>query len=390
MIVMQPFYTLVSVTSYSLLCLATMLFSGTVTCRDYTSSCVDITVVNSDCLICEDGACSSLYGANSTFKPTFDGTVVNPTSRNGQCPSGGGSGGGNETSAGLGGLCFSGDSRVHVLGKGTIRMQDLQVNDLVFTGSNPQDGKVIFQPVYSFGHLNPTVQAKFIRLYHNGIAATHNFIELSPAHLLYLAGQENPVRADTVRVGDTLIQSMLWGNHTGSRSSHENVRVTYINYITRKGAYQPLTPCGNIVVNEIAASAYVSIQHVAPSIVGLSTASVMPQQMLFHWWLAPYRMFCMGLSTKLCEDDYNDEGIIYWLGLGQSIAEFGDRQAFVVQVVGLAIFFAIFCPVMVVEAFFGVRLGLVGMLLTGWILLRYGGCQGALKRNSFSFCKMEK
>lgn len=256
--------------------------------------------------------------------------------------------------------CFSGDTIVTVFGSGQVYMKDLQVGDQVYTGTS-KDGTALYQSIYSFGHWQQNLPMEYIQLYYNKLSRDYPPLELSPNHLIFLAKDTvSPVPANAVSVGDLLLRY-----NNGIR---EEVTVTDIKMITKQGAYLPLTSDGTIVVNDIAASAYVSIQPQAPKILGMIDAAFISEQTVFHWWLSPYRMICAGVSSTLCESDYNEEGIIFWLSFGEWIAEFGEQQPVIVQWAGLVLVGS----ALAVMAFAEYILGVAGMsmlpLLVGWQL----------------------
>merc|ERR1712032_1811023 len=69
-------------------------------------------------------------------------------------------------------------------------------------------------------------------------------LEVSPAHMVFVANQPDPVPAQNIQIG-TIINSI-----NGPRL------VTNITTIKRKGLYNPITTDGTIVVDGILASAY--------------------------------------------------------------------------------------------------------------------------------------
>jgi hypothetical protein len=240
-------------------------------------------------------------------------------------------------------------------------MKDLEVHDKVYTGWNTKTGAPVYQSIYSFGHLDSASEFEYLRLFHDQIIMTSadddddQPIELSAAHLIFLAETSHPVRADTLQVGDRLVLK--------KNECDQYVTIRKIESIVREGAYLPLTLDGTIVVNNIAASAYVSIHHNAPSVIGLITPNL-SEQSLFHMWMAPYRMVCMGVSAKLCQDDYNQEGIIYWLAFGQGLAEIWEEQCYLVQIVGVALVMFVLGICVGAEMIFGSQLGALGVVLT--------------------------
>ena len=249
-----------------------------------------------------------------------------------------------------GGGCFSGETTVNVLGKGSVFMKDLQVNEQVYTG-NDSRGTAVYQPVFSFGHLEHRAPMEYLRIFHNKAGSP---LEISPDHLIFLAHRPAPVRADKLKKGDNLIFKCL------ACESTEAATITMIKTVTQNGAYLPLTPDGTIVVNNIAASSYVSIDHNTPAIVshfGLS------QHQLFHWWLSPYRMVCMGISSNLCLNDYAGNRIIHWLNIGLYFAKFGEKRHKILQALGVTIVTLLLAILNVTELALGPRLGILVLLL---------------------------
>jgi hypothetical protein len=240
--------------------------------------------------------------------------------------------------------CFSGEATVDVLGRGLVMMKDLKLNDKVLTGS-----KNDYQPVYSFGHLDKEMIVEYLQIYTDDKELP---LEVSPDHLVFLADSKSPVRADQIKKGDMVYKSM------------GPIEVTKIKSVTRKGAYLPLTPDGTIVVNGVLASAYVSISKDSPTIIHLFGYHI-TEQTLFHWWLSPYRMVCMGLSSKVCEDDFGTNNVIHWLNLGHNFAKFGEQQVWWLQMVGISLVMGALLAFVALEAVFGAQAGIAGLVLTG-------------------------
>ena len=172
--------------------------------------------------------------------------------------------------------CFSKDASVQVFGKGAVTMEHLQVGDRVFTGGS-------YQTVYSFAHLDKTKVTEFIQIETDA----GNSLEATSAHFVFVDGKAAPVRADSIQVGDAL----------------EGAIVTKIGSVQKKGVYAPLTLDGQLVVDGVKASNYVSLEQIDDgSILGknLHTFS--------HVGIAPFRLFCTRVSTEACES-YNEDGI---------------------------------------------------------------------------------
>lgn len=280
------------------------------------------------------------------------------------CTCGDGSDGGNSG----GGGCFAADTTVDVQGKGRIAMKNLQLGDLV------QSAVGRYEPVYAYGHLNPTKTYKFLRLYlsptRNGTMEfprqNHN-LEISPKHLVFIQGKPNPVTADSLKVGDRLLGSDI-GTH---------FKIATIKRVTRRdGVYAPLTPSGTILVDGVRASTYVSLQKKQGNVGGdeyatLANGMALPftQHDLIHMYTSPFRMVCLwsaGVTPSFCHSSYTDDGILTWVDMGIHFVEYAERQSTLVQVlVLLPIFMFCFLPFYTLE----VGLMCVARNLSVWVSL---------------------
>lgn len=251
--------------------------------------------------------------------------------------------------------CFSESAVVQVKGKGEVAMKDLNVGDKVLTGKNT------FQPVYSFGHhKEDSAETDFVQLYTGDAGSSKSeALELTGNHMVFVVdgnGKEITTRSDQVQVGDRL---RLGG------ASGETVAVTQIDTIKKTGLFMPLTPDGTIVVNGVVASNYISISDSAPGVVEHSQMFFsMNEQTLSHWWLSPYRMLCMGVSSGFCDNGdagasaYElgeaDVGILPWLLMGRHFAHVAEHQpAFVRFVMGVPTFMLFGMFNFVEHTFFG-------------------------------------
>lgn len=235
-------------------------------------------------------------------------------------------------------------------------MKNLQVNDHVYTGNNKVTGGAVYQPVYSFGHLDRSAASvDYIQIFHDKTSKTKPPIELSSDHLIFLASSSSPVRAETIKVGDTIKLK------TADQAT-EQVAVTKIDTVTRTGAYLPMTPDGTIVVNDIAASVYGSVQQHYPSKFVGKILGIVPEQTLYHWYNAPYRMVCLGISPKLCENDYDENGIIYFHSILLELASAAKHYSAVIQVMIVIVGCVMFIPFVVAESILGPCFGWFGLL----------------------------
>jgi Hint module len=95
-----------------------------------------------------------------------------------------------------------------------------------------------FEPVYSFGHRNPTLSAEFV-----SIGTKNATLELSADHLVLIGHTFVP--ASLVQISDCLSD----GNAVHS-----------IKIVIRQGVYAPFTSTGTIVVSGITSSSYITLQ----------------------------------------------------------------------------------------------------------------------------------
>lgn len=88
-------------------------------------------------------------------------------------------------------------------------MADLQVGDMVLTKGN--NG---YEPVYAFGRWIPTKPSKILQIHtttqdttptsNSSTVTKEATLETTEEHLIYLQGKPNPIRADSIKVGDYL------------------------------------------------------------------------------------------------------------------------------------------------------------------------------------------
>jgi len=168
-------------------------------------------------------------------------------------------------------FCFSGNSIVEVQDRGRISMNALKIGDLVLTSNGT------FAKVYSFGHYQQKAETEFLQIQASSVYQ-NQALEITKDHLLYVCnGNRNfqIVPAGTVKVGDFLITE-----------SGEATPITSIRKVQRRGAYAPLTTNGNIVVNGVLASNYVSRAWLQGYLSGQTL------HWLQHGAALPFRFFC--------------------------------------------------------------------------------------------------
>ncbi|CAB9514818.1 Protein hedgehog [Seminavis robusta] len=240
--------------------------------------------------------------------------------------------------------CFSEVSTVQTP-HGTITMKNLQVGDRVLTANGA------FEPVYAWGHKHATQKAEFLQF--NGD------LEMTGAHLVFLEGKTNPVRADSVNVGDVL----------------QGATVKSIKTVKRQGVYTPLTPSGTVVVNGIAASSYVSLQENAKEYVAMQGGfAIISIHDFIHMAMSPFRMFTMGVSSSV---SYTEEGVPTFAAAGIDLAQWADNQNILVQAVLFVVFLAVTGTSMMLENTFGPSMAPLAVAAGA-------GAYALMKRNNIS------
>jgi len=253
-----------------------------------------------------------------------------------------------------GGGCFSADTTVQVRGKGSVMMKDLQLNDNVLV----EGGK--YEPVYDFGHYDTSSKQTFVQIHTD--VSDKKPIELTDDHFIFVGSETVP--AGSVKVGDVL--------------SYSQETVTKISLVNKEGMYMPLTPSGKIVVNGQQASTYVSLLGYGAGIVEHSALrGWLSESLLFHSWLSPYRLACMGVSPFLCESNQHEQtegtGILQWLLTGQSIMQYLEGLPFLAQIFLFAfVFFPILGFSMLLEALAGPAMAPTALVVGayGWALMK--------------------
>jgi len=198
-------------------------------------------------------------------------------------------------------FCFSGRTEVQVEGKGTKRMDALQIGDNVKTA----DGT--FSKVYSFGHYDPLGATVFFQIWTAGMRKP---LEITADHMLYVFSNESDKKAKilpavALKVGDFLAAP--------KGSSIAAVKITSIATVQRQGLYAPFTASGDIVVNGVVTSNYISFPSAFQGFLSFEQ-----QHWLQHMAFAPYHLYC---GDAGCKDETYDEttglskAVMIWLPL---------------------------------------------------------------------------
>merc|ERR1712176_53888 len=221
-------------------------------------------------------------------------------------------------SSDVGGGCFSGNMKVVVQGKGKVKMEALQVGDYVKIG-NGED----YEQIYAFGHRAPNRDTEFVQLYTNAGSP----LEMTGQHLVFVDGKTNPVRADSIQVGDRL------------QAETSDAVVKKIMLVTRNGIYNPLTSSGTIQVNGIAASSYIAFQKENKEYAEFQGGiEVMSHHDAAHIAMTPYRFYCTALATCNLTDDATNSFMPFYVSMGIELIEWSKQQHILVQLFTYASF----------------------------------------------------
>jgi hypothetical protein len=239
--------------------------------------------------------------------------------------------------------CFSEVATVQVKDIGSVMMKDLQVGQKILTGNGD------YQPVYAFGHYKVDEPATFLQLH-----TSEATLEMTGQHLVFLEDKSNPVRADSVKVGDLL---------SGSSA------VTKISTVNREGINTPFTKDGTLVVDGIVASSYISLQDNAEEFVALGgNPTFISQHDYVHMGLSPFRLMCMGISSSLCSS-YDKDGIPYYAAFAIKVNQWAHEQNMFVEAMTLAVVTVLCGICLMLENTLGATWGPTGALVAGAMFL---------------------
>lgn len=147
--------------------------------------------------------------------------------------------------------CFPGHATVDTPA-GKKEMRDLRVGDHVLTVS--RDGTLTFDPVYFFGHADPTARALYLAIRVDGDVlhlSKDHFVPVCRSHLVICDWRERlEVYARDVKVGDA-----MW---VSGPSGVELKIVGAIDTQKFSGVFNPYTTSGTIVVDGVVASCHSS------------------------------------------------------------------------------------------------------------------------------------
>lgn len=223
-------------------------------------------------------------------------------------------------------FCFAGDSTVEIEGHGSIPMKQLQIGDKVHVGKNQ------YEPVYSFGHYNPSKQASFLK-----VETTNSPLLVSEDHMLNVQSR-GFVPASNLSPGDKLVDG----------STGDDVIIKSIRTVQAQGVFAPFTPSGKIVVNGVIASSFVALDS-QPSL------SIVAGLQLSHHWIAhtfefPHRVMCHYLA-QCATESYTTEGISDWVSGPMKLSQWVLAQNTMVRTSLLVLFAVVLALLASAEAF---------------------------------------
>jgi Hint module len=199
--------------------------------------------------------------------------------------------------------CFSSENTVEIQDIGQIPISLLRIGDMV----KSKDGT--FTQVYGFGHRDHRQVGIFLRIrFEDSIIDTNqskvrkpeesSFLEISPKHLVMIHQNSHlyHIPAADVKVGDIL----------GGR------RVRTIHSVVRRGVYAPLTQSGDMRVNGLVTSNYVTLLELPSTI-------LWDQHVVAHQLFLPQRIFC-SMRIEFCQQEmyFHGYGPLAYLIIGSS------------------------------------------------------------------------
>lgn len=177
------------------------------------------------------------------------------------------------------GGCFPGNSLVTSEGGVKKMMRDLRPGERVLASSGSDgSGELLYSEVVTFLDRQPDARKSFYTL---GTALGTN-LTLTAAHLVFVTDAADCSRsalteafASDVRPGQCVLTTSDDGEEPTKKKANRGrlTRVTWVEVREGMGAFAPLTRHGTLVVDDVLASCYATVD----------------QQWLAHWALAPLR-----------------------------------------------------------------------------------------------------
>lgn len=161
------------------------------------------------------------------------------------------------------GGCFSGQSTVLTSTGERRKLSELRIGESVLAHDSATD-ELVFSRVIMFLDYDPKQRREFLQI----SLSSGRTLTVTPSHLLVNADTARSVRfADKFKPGDKLLVS-------DSKNKLVTDVIVSIKPILLTGVYAPLTTVGTVVVNDVIASCYATVDN----------------QSIAHWALLPARL----------------------------------------------------------------------------------------------------
>jgi len=197
--------------------------------------------------------------------------------------------------------CFSENSVVVEKNMGPMKIKDIQIGNII------QSSYGGFSRIYSFGHRNVNAITNFLQIHYTiGGGKLFGSIEITPNHLMSINSFMLP--ASSVQVGDR-----LQGN------TEEEMIVSKILNIRSRGVYAPFTESGTVLINNVLASSYVTLQPGTGSLKFASIDTGLSMHDLSHLFQGIHRMSCQLYWPWCANESYTKEGISTWVSGGRVV-----------------------------------------------------------------------
>ncbi|RZC40304.1 Hint and/or PT-HINT domain containing protein [Asbolus verrucosus] len=166
--------------------------------------------------------------------------------------------------AGKYGGCFSGDSTVLTSTGQRRKLSEVQVGERILA-EDPSTKEMVFSEVLLFLHYDPYQKREFLQI----TLSKGQVLTVTPNHLV-VSGKltdSRTVYAKKLKIGDTLRVS-------DSNNRLKEDEIVQVKPVLRTGVFAPLTTVGTLVVNDVLASCYATVD----------------DQSLAHWAFSPIRL----------------------------------------------------------------------------------------------------
>jgi len=196
-------------------------------------------------------------------------------------------------------------------------MAELHIGDEVLNAGGT------YSKVYSFGHFAPKMKMEYLQVRTASMMDKKHALEISSEHLIYIQDKKSKTSIRRlVAAGDLKVGDHLW-TETGLSSV-----ILSIRKVQGEGAYAPLTTTGDILVNGIMASNYVTRGWLKMQIPGDAL------HYLQHGATLPVRLLC---SLMNCAEEIYDDttGYSSWVSFWFRIEQWQLALSPVVRIIFL-------------------------------------------------------